>query len=89
MADDDDDVERARPPITLAEFNQLMLPAARLMMEREIKRMMEPNPLLDLLQQNMPPPKPLPWWRRWWWGVTRRLGTSLIAWGRKLGGDED
>lgn len=77
-------------PITLADYSERILrPAVASLVAREGARSPRPNPLLELLQKNMPPPKPAPWWRRWWWRAASPVGTRLIRWGRALGGDDD
>lgn len=69
-----------RKPISLDYYHQQLLgPLIQHAIERE-----------GLLEPSLfPPPEPLPWWRRRWYGLTRRLGTVLLGWGRSLGGDED
>jgi hypothetical protein len=77
------------PPVTLKmmTLDEITRGAVRTMVGREVRELLRPNPLVEYLTRNMPPPKPLPWWRRRWYALTRRLGTALIAWGLSLGGE--
>ena len=77
----------AAPPLTLLSLEEITRGAVRMMVEREARELLQPNPLLDYLPRNMPPPQP--WWRRWNNEISWRLGTRLIRWGRALGGDDE